>query len=314
MTTMKRKQTVTIGIPAYNEEANIEHLLHALLTDTSRAVSLKEIFVVSDGSTDRTVERVRSMKDRRIVLLSRKDRRGVAYTQNEIVKHALGDILILLDADVVPVAPDFLDRLTKPIREDTQIGIVGAETIPLRPIGLFERIIANSHYMKRHLYRKIRQGNNIYLCHGRGRAFSRELYSQIRWLDDYPEDAYSYLFCLQKRYMFIYAKDAAIFFRSPVSMSEHSLQSLRFVSGREKLAALFDKVWLRQEYNVPLSAILKTLFRYLYRNPFSTPAYILISLWVRLFSAKNKKYQSKWLVAQSSKKLVLYYGHKLSRV
>lgn len=310
----KRTSTISIGIPAFNEEANIAHLLKALIGDTSKDVKLLEVIVASDGSTDKTVTRVRSVKDGRIVLLARKDRRGIVYTQNEIVKLARGNILVLLDADVMPVESNFLDRITKPIRENKQIGVVGAETIPLKPYGLFERIIANSHYMKRHLYRQIQHGNNVYLCHGRGRAFSKSVYSQIRWPDDYPEDAFSYFFCVQQGYKFVYAKDAAVYFRSPVSLSEHSLQSTRFTSGKQKLVTLFGERLVHHEYTLPRVAIYKTLLRYLYRNPFSTPLYIVISLWVRLFLAKSKKYQSKWLVARSSKKLFLYKGHKLSRI
>lgn len=311
---MKRIPTVSIGIPAYNEELNIDHLLRVLLADTSKQVTIKEIIVVSDGSTDKTVERVRSVKDRRIILLTRKNRRGIEHTQNEIVKRARANILVLLDADVMPVESNFLDRITNPIRENKQIGVVGAETIPLRPYGLFERIIASSHYMKRHLYRQIRQGNNVYLCHGRGRAFAKIVYSQIRWPDDYPEDAFSYLFCVQQGYKFVYAKEAAVYFRSPVSMSEHAFQSLRFVAGRQKLAKLFGEERVRLEYTIPHKELYKTLIKYLYRNPFSTPLYIAISLWVRLILQKGKKYQSRWLVAQSSKKLILYKGQKLSRI
>lgn len=310
----KRTATISIGIPAYNEEANIDHLLRVLLADTSKQVTIKEIIVVSDGSTDRTVKRVQSVKDRRIVLLTRKNRQGTAYAQNEIVKRARANILVLLDADVIPVESNFLDRITKPIRENKQIGVVGAETIPLRPYGLFERIIANSHYMKRHLYRQIRQGNNVYLCHGRGRAFSRNVYSKIRWPDDYPEDAFSYLFCVQKGYKFVYEKEAAVYFRSPVSLSEHAFQSMRFVAGKQKLANLYGEMLISTEYTIPRMELCKTLIKYLFRNPFTTPSYIAISLWVRLILTKGKKYQSKWLVTQSSKKLILYKGHKLSRI
>lgn len=311
---MKKLKTISIGIPAFNEEANIVYLLKTLTRDNSKNVTLLEIIVSSDGSTDRTVQLARSVKDKRIILLARKNRRGITHTQNEIVTRARGDMLVLLDADVIPVESDFLDRITKPIRENKQIGVVGAETIPLKPCGLFERIIANSHYMKRHLYRQIRQGNNIYLCHGRGRAFSRSVYSQIRWPDNYPEDAFSYLFCVQKGYRFVYAKDAAVYFRSPVSLIEHSLQSTRFISGKQKLKALFGEQLVRHEYALPRMETYKTLLRYLYRNPFSTPSYIIISLWVRFILTGNKKYQSKWLVARSSKKLFLYKDHKLSRI
>ena len=52
---MRKKLTVTIGIPAYNEEANVRNLLVSLLAQKETNFKLQEIIVVSDGSTDKTV-------------------------------------------------------------------------------------------------------------------------------------------------------------------------------------------------------------------------------------------------------------------
>src|SRR3972149_11184528 len=205
-----KKPTVTIGIPAYNEEANIEYLLKTLLADSSRIVKLAEIVIVSDGSTDATVTCARSVNDRRIRIIDRKQRRGLVATENELLRNVHGDVLVMLDADVVPVESDFLDRITEPIRKNSSVGCVGADIIPLPPRNLFERVIANSHYLKRYLYRRIRGGNNIYLCHGRGRAFSRPFYRQLRWPKLCQEDAYSYLDCIMKGFQFTYTDKAGV--------------------------------------------------------------------------------------------------------
>ena len=309
-----KKPTLTIGIPAYNEEANIDHLLRALLADTSKRVAIKEIIVVSDGSTDATVARARSIRDRRIRVLDRRVRRGLSETENEIVRRAKGDVLILLDADVIPMQKNFLDSITMPIRVDQSIGCVGAETIPLPPRNLFERVIANSHYMKRHLYRQIGRGHNVYLCHGRGRAFSRRLYRQLHWPDNCPEDAYSYFVCKSLGLKFVYAANAGVYFRSPTVLPEHALQSTRFTAGIRRLKGLFNPDFVRREYSIPKSLLLKTLILYLYRNPFSTPVYLVLTLYVRFAFSDATIYRSRFKVASSSKRVVLYKGQKLSRV
>ena len=51
---MNKKLTVSVGIPAYDEEANIKSLLEAILQQRQENFILKSIIVVSDGSTDRT--------------------------------------------------------------------------------------------------------------------------------------------------------------------------------------------------------------------------------------------------------------------
>jgi len=278
---MKRIPTVSIGIPAFNEEANIAYLLRALIIDSSHLIKLSEIIVVSDGSSDATVEQSRTVYDKRIRVIDRKKRLGIALTQNEIIRRAHGDILVMLDADVIPIQNNFLDRITTPLRRNFKVGCVGADTIPLPPRNLFERVIANSHYMKRYLYRRIRGGNNIYLCHGRGRAFSRPFYRQLRWPKLCPEDAYSYLDCIMKGFQFTYTDKAGVYFRSPLVLTEHKLQSMKFIAGINRLKELFQPKLIKNEYAIPRFLLLKTILKYIARNPFSTPFYLVLSVFLR---------------------------------
>ncbi|MBU0666785.1 MAG: glycosyltransferase [Nanoarchaeota archaeon] len=46
------KMDVSIGVMAYNEEGNINSLLNALLKQKTKQAFIKEIIVVSSGSTD----------------------------------------------------------------------------------------------------------------------------------------------------------------------------------------------------------------------------------------------------------------------
>lgn len=309
-----RKFTISVGIPAYNEEANIVTLLESLRNDTSKNVKLIEIIIISDGSTDTTVHRARLLPDSRIKVYHRKRRLGIVYTENEILSHVHGDILIMLDADVVPINTDFFDKISEPIRQFKKVGCVGAATVPLRPIGVFERIIANSHYMKQYLCRKIRGGNNVYLCHGRARAFSKSFYSKLMWINDCPEDSYSFFACKKMGYKFIYTKNAGVYFRSPQSLRDHIKQSTRFVAGIKKVKEIFGDKLVENEYKIPRLLFLHTLFKYLMRNPFSTPIYFLISIYIRLVYKNKFTYRSLFSITNSSKRIKLYKGYKLSRI
>ena len=57
----------TVGIFAHNEEANIAQLLQIMLEQELKKVEIREIIVVSSGSTDQTDSIVRQygQKDRR---------------------------------------------------------------------------------------------------------------------------------------------------------------------------------------------------------------------------------------------------------
>ena len=86
--------TLSIGIMAYNEEANIGRLLSSLLGQSLAHAKLTEIFVVASGCTDRTEEIVNFyvQKDDRIKLVTQPRREGKASAINLFLSRASGDI------------------------------------------------------------------------------------------------------------------------------------------------------------------------------------------------------------------------------
>src|SRR5207249_824065 len=104
-----------------------------------------------------------------------------------------------------------------------------------------EKIISFSHAFKRDFYERFKNGDNIYLCHGRARAMSKKFYSQMLWHENYPEDSFSYLFCISNNFLFKYCPKAQVIFRSPVTLSEHAKQSARFFHGKKALEKYYPK-------------------------------------------------------------------------
>ena len=100
--------TITIGIPAYNEEQNIYELLSALLQQNLATVNLEKVIVVADGSTDGTVGQIQRITDKRVALMHWTRRRGLAAGQNYIVENTRSDVLVLLDADILPQDNNFI--------------------------------------------------------------------------------------------------------------------------------------------------------------------------------------------------------------
>ncbi len=91
--------TIALLIPAYNEEAvigaKIENAL-ALRYDPSKL----EIWVGSDGSTDRTDDIVRAFDDPRVKLVRLGGRSGKTGVLNRLVESSHGEILAISDANV----------------------------------------------------------------------------------------------------------------------------------------------------------------------------------------------------------------------
>lgn len=91
------KPPLSIVITAYNEERRIaEKLDNTLALDYPK--EMLEIIVVSDGSTDRTEDIVRSYAERGVKLLAIEGRHGKHYGQGRGIRMATSEIVILTDA------------------------------------------------------------------------------------------------------------------------------------------------------------------------------------------------------------------------
>jgi cellulose synthase/poly-beta-1,6-N-acetylglucosamine synthase-like glycosyltransferase len=101
--------TISILIAAYNEETGIQKKIQQTLALDYPADKI-EIIVLSDCSTDRTDEIVKSCADLRIRLFRAPQRKGKTNAQNLGVEIANGEVLIFSDATTVyhPLALQYL--------------------------------------------------------------------------------------------------------------------------------------------------------------------------------------------------------------
>lgn len=301
---MKKQITISIGIPAYNEENNIAYLLRFLLEQQIQGAMVKEIIVVSDGSTDTTVKQVKSVKNGLIKVIVNNKRSGQNAVQNLILRKVQSDILILLNADVIPTDKQLIQHLIDPILQNRRVGLVGGNTVPATAKTWVEWAVSAGHLMKQVLFIRLKEANNIYLCHGRVRAFRKELYQSLTFPLDCPEDAYSFLWCKKKGFSFRFESRAEVVFRSPQTIKEHAKQSMRFTLGKEHLIQHFGMKKIQQVYAIPKNMSLRVLLYYGIRHPVSITTYVMITIVTRVFYKLNKSEVKKWDIAVSSKQVV----------
>ena len=123
--------SVTILVPAYNEEKNIRFKLDNL-TNLDYPKDKLQIIIVNDGSTDGTLQEVHKFQewkaDVKIEVLDNSQRIGKTKALNMALKHATGEILIVSDADCF-LNPDIL-RKALPFLWDSRVGaITGLEIL-----------------------------------------------------------------------------------------------------------------------------------------------------------------------------------------
>ena len=108
-------KTISILIPAYNEEEVLQHLFERLgkLADSTPNYQFEFLFV-NDGSRDRTLEIIKShaRKDKRVsyVNLSRNFGKEIAMIAG--LDHVTGDATVIIDADLQD-PPELIPKMIK---------------------------------------------------------------------------------------------------------------------------------------------------------------------------------------------------------
>lgn len=121
---------VSVSLPAYNEEAVIGDTLDNLLALDYPDDRL-QIVVVSDASTDRTDEIVRSYEDRGVDLVRLEERAGKTAAENAAVPHLDGDIVINTDAST-RIVPGSIRPMVRTFRDPT-VGVASGRDRSVGP-------------------------------------------------------------------------------------------------------------------------------------------------------------------------------------
>ncbi|MBN2094781.1 MAG: glycosyltransferase family 2 protein [Candidatus Aenigmarchaeota archaeon] len=117
----KKLPSVTILIPAYNEEKGICKCLKTCL-NLDYPKNLLKIIVINDGSKDNTLKECRKIKNPRIRVISKKNT-GKADSLNYALRFVKTDYIATMDADSFP-KKDYLRRI---------VGELGGDIVAVSP-------------------------------------------------------------------------------------------------------------------------------------------------------------------------------------
>jgi glycosyltransferase involved in cell wall biosynthesis len=112
-------QNVSIVIPVYNEEGNIDELASEILkVNIPQNYHLKEVLLIDDGSTDHSVDKIIEVSKKNTIfhLIQFERNYGQTSALSAGFNHASGDIIICLDADLQNKPsdiPKILDKLSE---------------------------------------------------------------------------------------------------------------------------------------------------------------------------------------------------------
>jgi glycosyltransferase involved in cell wall biosynthesis len=109
------KPDVSVIVPCYNEQDNIENCVNQIEEAFGRARIFHEILLVNDGSTDETLKRARSLyaSHASVRVIDLVDNFGKAIALKEGVRRARGDLVAFFDADLQYTPGDLVAMVAK---------------------------------------------------------------------------------------------------------------------------------------------------------------------------------------------------------
>ncbi len=166
---------VSLIIPAYNEEVVIEKKIKNVLSLDYPKEKL-EVWVMSDGSTDRTDEIVKNYANKGIKLFRQEPRAGKVNGLNKVVKLAKGEIIVFTDANSM-YEKDAIKKLVKYFK-DEKIGLVCGRLRYLTERG---KILGETFYWKLEDFLKRCESNlgELLVVNGSIYAVRKDLYLEI---------------------------------------------------------------------------------------------------------------------------------------
>jgi glycosyltransferase involved in cell wall biosynthesis len=107
---------ISVAIPTYNEEENIERCLSSVFGQ-DYPTELLEVFVLDGGSMDRTVELAKQYP----IIYLFNEKRDAESAKVLGFEQATGDLFFYLDADLDLACRDWFQQLIFPLQEDSRI-------------------------------------------------------------------------------------------------------------------------------------------------------------------------------------------------
>ena len=253
----------SVGVMAYNEEANIAHALDSILRQELTGKQIREVIVVASGCQDRTVDIVADIAGRepRVRLMEQVRREGKASAINLFIGEAKCPVLVMVGADLM-VEDGAFDFLLRHF-EDPAVGMVGGHPIPVNGSGTF-------------------LGHAVHLqwrLHDRIAAHSPKLGEMVAFRNVVPsippdtavDELSIQALITQLGYRLVYEPRAVVYNRGPVTVQEFLRQRRRIYAGHLRIRD-------QQAYSAPTMSAWRAGRALLGSQSFSTPRAAMWSL------------------------------------
>jgi len=243
-----RYPSLSIIVPAYNEEKSIAKTLIALLK--LEYFGKKEIIVVNDGSKDDTLKIARGFakKNKEIIVLDKKNS-GKADSLNYTIKRAKGELMAVVDADSYPEK----DALLKMVGffEEKNVAAVTSRVLVKNKDNWLEKYQVADYSIIAWTRKLLDFVNSVYVTNGPLSIYRKKVIEKVGGFDskNLTEDIEITWNLLSKGYQTRMAYSAVVYTSVPANLNGWIKQRVRWNLGGLQTMKKYQKNIFRNPEN-----------------------------------------------------------------
>jgi len=245
----KRLPTFSIMVPVKDEEQVVERLLNRLLRLNYPSCK-REIVVVEDGSSDKTVEICRKYCGRypdQVRLIHRSVSNGKPSALNYALKHVTSEIVGVFDADNVPEA-DILVRVVKYFEDPSTAAVQGKQCSINAGENILTKIISYEEDVRYETYLRGKDILNLFVpLTGSCYFVRRNMLRKVGMWDSksLSEDMELSAKLTERGYKIRYASDVRSWQENPSNLTQLFRQRTRWFRGCMEVSLKYGRLFKR---------------------------------------------------------------------
>lgn len=300
-----KKLAVTIGIPAYNEERNIESLINSVLIQKGRSFKLKKIIILSDGSTDNTKRIMQDFrkKYKMIKVIIGRKRRGKMYRLNQLYRMFDADILLSLDADIILGSSNEVERLINVFIKDKNALVVVSRQTGIFPNTFMGKILQTQQDIWDKTRESIPGFRSPHNLMGSASAIRGDFAKTVHYPTVISCDQHYLYLKAEEINGFRYVKKSVVYYLGFANFSDYKLQGIRAYNDKFSLANYLGKEVL-SVYQVSRILKIRAIISTFIYKPMYTMLAIMLGIYLRSEAKKQNPSDALWKPVLSTKQKI----------
>lgn len=242
--------STTIVVPCWNEERTVSKTVHSLLRLDYPKNKLK-IFIVDDGSTDKTWDVVQEFAHNPQVTLIKKENGGKHTAVNIAIERTDTELIGCLDADS-HVDKDALKNIARTFNEDKETMSVTPTILVNEPKTMFQKMQKTEYHISIFIRRMLSPINAIQVTPGPFSFFRREVFEKIGlYKKAHNTEDMEFALRMQSHHMCIKnIHTAYVYTEAPSTLHKLYRQRLRWAYGGMKNTLDYRFMIFRRKYGI----------------------------------------------------------------